>query len=345
MNKLRTLNVIMVFFVLAIMVLSGLMTIICLLFLYVIGVLPNSHLGLYLMPIISLGVSIILGTLITIIVSKKILRPMHDLIEATQIVSKGDFTVRVREIKQDNELGVLIKSFNIMAKELGGIEIFRQNFINNFSHEFKTPIVSIRGFAKQLQKESLTQEQRKEYTDIIITESERLTNMSANILLLTRFENQQIVIDRKEFYLDEQLRKCVLILEKQWSRKRIDFQLNLEEAIYYTNEEMLSHVWMNLISNAIKFSYPESTIIISCRSEDEKNIIVEITDQGIGITQETMGHIFDKFYQGDKSHILEGNGLGLSIVKRIVELCQGDISVKSEKEKGTTFQIILPLQR
>jgi signal transduction histidine kinase len=297
------------------------------------------------MPMISLGVSIILGTLITIIVSKKILRPMHDLIEATQIVSKGDFTVRVREIKQDNELGVLIKSFNIMAKELGGIEIFRQNFINNFSHEFKTPIVSIRGFAKQLQKESLTQEQRKEYTDIIITESERLTNMSANILLLTRFENQQIVIDRKEFYLDEQLRKCVLILEKQWSRKRIEFQLNLEETIYYTNEEMLSHVWMNLISNAIKFSYPESTIIISCRAEENKNIIVEITDHGIGINQETMGHIFDKFYQGDKSHILEGNGLGLSIVKRIVELCQGDISVKSEKEKGTTFQINLPLQR
>ena len=345
MNKLRTLNVIMVFFVLVIMVLSGLMTVICLLFLYLIGVLPNSHLGLYLMPMISLGVSIILGTLITIIVSKKILRPMHDLIEATQIVSKGDFTVRVREIKQDNELGVLIKSFNIMAKELGGIEIFRQNFINNFSHEFKTPIVSIRGFAKQLQKESLTQEQRKEYTDIIITESERLTNMSANILLLTRFENQQIVIDRKEFYLDEQLRKCVLILEKQWSRKRIEFQLNLEETIYYTNEEMLSHVWMNLISNAIKFSYPESTIIISCRAEEDKNIIVEITDQGIGINQETMGHIFDKFYQGDKSHILEGNGLGLSIVKRIVELCKGDISVKSEKEKGTTFQINLPLQR
>ena len=345
MNKLRTLNVIMVFFVLVIMVLSGLMTVICLLFLYFIGVLPNSHLGLYLMPMISLGVSIILGTLITIIVSKKILRPMHDLIEATQIVSKGDFTVRVREIKQDNELGVLIKSFNIMAKELGGIEIFRQNFINNFSHEFKTPIVSIRGFAKQLQKESLTQEQRKEYTDIIITESERLTNMSANILLLTRFENQQIVIDRKEFYLDEQLRKCVLILEKQWSRKRIEFQLNLEETIYYTNEEMLSHVWMNLISNAIKFSYPESTIIISCRAEKDKNIIVEIIDQGIGINQETMGHIFDKFYQGDKSHILEGNGLGLSIVKRIVELCKGDISVKSEKEKGTTFQINLPLQR
>lgn len=345
MNKLRTLNVIMVFFVLAIMVLSGVMTVICLLFLYLIGVLPNSHLGLYLMPMISLGVSIILGTLITIIVSKKILRPMHDLIEATQIVSKGDFTVRVREIKPDNELGVLIKSFNIMAKELGGIEIFRQNFINNFSHEFKTPIVSIRGFAKQLQKESLTQEQRKEYTDIIITESERLTNMSANILLLTRFENQQIVIDRKEFYLDEQLRKCVLILEKQWSRKRIEFQLNLEETIYYTNEEMLSHVWMNLISNAVKFSYPESAIIISCRAEENKNIIVEITDHGIGINQETMGHIFDKFYQGDKSHILEGNGLGLSIVKRIVELCKGDISVKSEKEKGTTFQIILPLQR
>lgn len=331
----------MVLSVLFIMITSGFMTGACYIALYYLGMIPNKFYTPYYMPFVTLFVSIVLGTLISIVVGHKILKPVNQLIEAMKVVAKGDFTVQVEEPKDDTALSELMKSFNVMVTELGSIEIFRQNFINNFSHEFKTPIVSIRGFAKQLQKDTLTDEQRREYTDIIITESERLTNMSTNILLLTKFENQQIVTDKKEFYLDEQLRKCVLLLEKQWSNKKLELDLDLKEIKYLSNEEMLSHVWINLLSNAIKFSRENGEITLSCRKE-EQDILVEITDNGIGIDKNTISHIFDKFYQGDTSHVMEGNGLGLSLVKRIVELCRGDISVISETGKGTTFIVRLP---
>ncbi len=343
MKKVKSLNFTMVLVVLFIMITSGFMTAACFVILYRLGLIPNALYTPFYMPFITLFVSMILGTLISIIVGKKILKPINDLIKAMEVVSSGDFTVQVKEPKEDMALSDLMKSFNIMVTELGSIEIFRQNFINNFSHEFKTPIVSIRGFAKQLQKDTITKEQRKEYTDIIIAESERLTNMSSNILLLTKFENQQIVSDRREFYLDEQIRKCVLLLEKQWSKKSIGLDLELEEMKYISNEEMLSNLWINLLSNAIKFSNINGEINIKCFVE-EKNVIVEITDNGIGIDKNTMNHIFDKFYQGDTSHIMEGNGLGLSLVKRIVELCQGDIAVKSELGKGTTVTVRLPIE-
>lgn len=342
MKKARSLNLIMVALVLFIMIVSGFMTSAILLLLWSTGLITRATFTPHVLPLVSLVVSIILGTIISSFVSQRVLKPMKELIKATQIIAKGDFSVRVNEVSLRSELGVLMKSFNLMAEELGSIEIFRQNFINNFSHEFKTPIVSIRGFAKQLQKETLTKEQRKEYTDIIIIESDRLTNMSANILLLTKFENQQIVSDKKEFYLDEQIRRCVLLLEKQWSKKNIEFQLELSEMKCITNEEMLSHVWINLLSNAIKFSNSGGVIEIKCIREDN-NAYVEITDHGIGINQKTMSHIFDKFYQGDTSRVLEGNGLGLSLVKRIIELCEGDISVISEVGKSTSFRIRLPL--
>ena len=343
MKKVRSLNVTMVLAVLFIMVSSSLMTGTCLYILYLFGVLKKAIHTPLVLPIITLFVSMILGSFISIVVGKKFLKPINELIEGMDIVSKGDFSIQVKEMKKDMPLSELMKSFNLMVNELGSIEIFRQNFINNFSHEFKTPIVSIRGFAKQLQKNTLSEEQRKEYTNIIIAESERLTNMSTNILLLTKFENQQIVSDKKEFYLDEQIRKCVLLLEKQWSKKNIEFNFDLEEVQFNTNEEMLSHVWINLLSNAIKFSNSNSEIKISCYREMQ-DVIVKIADHGIGIEPETINHIFDKFYQGDVSHIMEGNGLGLSLVKRIIELCQGDISVKSETGKGTAFTIRLPME-
>lgn len=342
MRKTKSLNVVMVLSVLFIMISSGFMTGACYIALYHLGLIPNKFYTPFYMPFVTLFVSIVLGTLISIFVGNKILKPVNELIRAMKVVSKGDFTVQVAEPKEDTALSELIKSFNVMVTELGSIEIFRQNFINNFSHEFKTPIVSIRGFAKQLQKETLTQEQRKEYTDIIIAESQRLTNMSSNILLLTKFENQQIVSDKKEFYLDEQLRKCVLLLEKQWSHKNLELNLELEEIRYLSNEEMLSNVWINLLSNAIKFNRDNGTITIRCFTH-AGNVLIEIADNGIGIDKNSISHIFDKFYQGDTSHIMEGNGLGLSLVKRIVELCQGDITVVSELGKGTTFTVRLPL--
>ena len=230
-----------------------------------------------------------------------------------------------------------------MTDELASTEMFRNDFINNFSHEFKTPIVSIRGFAKQLQNDELSDEQRSEYIDIIVKESDRLASMSSNILLLTKFENQQMVTDKTAFYLDEQIRKCILLLEKTWSKKNIDLDIDLQEIRYYSNEEMLSHVWLNILNNAIKFTPENGAVAVKCY-RDSSTVTVKITDNGIGMDDKTQKHIFDKFYQGDASHTIVGNGLGLPLAKRVVTLCGGKITVKSKMGKGTTFIVRLPIE-
>ena len=219
--------------------------------------------------------------------------------------------------------------------------MFRENFINSFSHEFKTPIVSIQGFAKQLKKENLSEEKKQEYIDIIISESKRLTNLSSNILMLSKLENQQIITDKTSFSLDEQIRNCILLLEKQWTAKDISFDIDMQEIQYTTNAEMLSQVWVNIIGNAIKFSPEGSSIRIKLFKESDV-ITAEITDRGIGMDQQTISHIFERFYQGDRAHASEGNGLGLPLVKRIVELCNGNIRVESQYGKGTNFIVTLP---
>ena len=261
-------------------------------------------------------------------------------------ISKGNFKIRVNETDKDNmpsEFGELERSFNKMASDLEGIEMFRDDFINNFSHEFKTPIVSIRGFARQLQNPNLTDAEREEYISIIISESERLTNMSSNILLLTKLENQQIVSEKTSFSLDEQIRRCILLLEKEWSCKNIEFNLDSMSEVQFTfNEEMLSHVWINLISNAIKFSRDGGVIRISLKVADSK-IICSVSDDGIGMSEETVSRIFEKFYQGDKSHSGSGNGIGLNIVSRIVTLAGGEVKVSSRDGEGSKFEVHLPV--
>ena len=286
-------------------------------------------------------ISTVIGTGITLFVSRRFFRPLDNLIKSQKKVAKGDFSARVKAPNNTNVLTELIKSFNAMVEELGSTEMFRNDFINNFSHEFKTPIVSIRGFAKQLQNDSLTDEQRREYIDIIVKESDRLASMSSNILLLTKFENQQIVTDKTEFYLDEQLRSCILLLEKEWTKKNLNLDLNLGEVKYYSNEEMLSHVWQNILSNAIKFSNENGEISVKCYS-DSSGVTVKIADNGIGMDDATRKRIFHKFYQGDTSHADQGNGLGLPLAKRVIDLCNGKISVKSQPGKGTTFIVKLP---
>lgn len=331
----------MVLFIFFIMVAAGLLTSVCFLFFYALDFFPFPFLTPILSPFIALLVSSIIGTSLSAVVSEKILKPLHQLINATKVIAKGDFSVRVPEINNDSEIAVLLKNFNQMAEELGSIEMFRNDFINNFSHEFKTPIVSIRGFARQLQNDNLSEEKRKEYTDIIISESERLTNMSSNVLLLTKFENQQFITNQTEYDLDEQIRNCIILLEKQWSRKNIEMNLSLNKVKIFSNEEMLSHLWINLIDNAIKYTGENGKIsIILYETLDE--IFFRITDSGNGMDEYTVKHIFDKFYQADKSRAAHGNGLGLSIVKRIVELCRGDISVESSIGVGTTFFVTLP---
>ena len=341
MNRVKSLKHTMVLLVFFIMISAGLLTGFCVFLLYSLGFFPVRFFTPILTPLIALFVSNVIGTTISAIFSEKILKPLNELIKATEAVSTGDFSVRVEESGGDSEIGDLLRNFNHMTEELAGIEMFRNDFINDFSHEFKTPIVSIRGFAKQLQNDDLSPQKRKEYTDIIVAESERLTYMSANILLLSKFENQQLITNQAEYDLDEQIRKCIILLEKQWSRKNISIDLDLKPTKIVNNMEMLSHLWINLIENAIKYSGDNGHIAISCREAGE-DVQFQITNDGEGMDENTLKRIFDKFYQGDKSHTTHGSGIGLSIVKRIVELSKGEIAVDSKIGQGTTFIVKLP---
>lgn len=289
--------------------------------------------------------SLLVGALLSIIISNIVLKPLNTLISATKHIGQGEFSQKVeiswREKYSVKEINQLINSFNQMADELQRNELFRKDFISNFSHEFKTPLVSIRGFAQQLYDGDLTSEQQKEFSKIILEETEYLSKLSADTLLLTSLENSDIVTEKTKFSLDEQLRTCMLSLEPFWSAKDIEIDMELQEITYYQNASILSHVWNNLIDNAVKFTPKNGFIKVTC--EKHKNgVIVKISDSGRGIEEDKLPFIFDKFYQCDQSHATKGNGLGLSLVKRIIDLCEGDISVESEVGKGTTFTVILP---
>lgn len=345
-QSLRSLRTAFTLFVFAILISTVIITAGIILLVYELGFLPQLMKSPVILTLITLLACMIIGTFLSSFAGRLVIMPLRSLIAANKEIKHGHYHVRVSAQTPIGELNNLIESFNDMADELEGTNLFRKDFINNFSHEFKTPIVSIRGFARQLQKDNeqhlLTDEQRREYTDIIACESDRLARLSSNILLLTKFENQQIVTDKTEFYLDEQLRHVVLLLEKQWSAKSIEPELELDEVRYTFNEEMLSQLWLNLIGNAIKFSPEGGTIKIRCKTK-ATCVVVDITDGGEGMDADTLHRIFDKFYQGDNSRKSDGNGLGLAIVKRIAELANGEVTVKSEKGKGSTFRIRLPL--
>lgn len=235
------------------------------------GLLHRVRLSPLTLPLVSLGVSTLLGTALSAPIARSYLAPIARLIDATREVKAGHFDVRVEADDAGSEIAELTDCFNEMTRELGTIELFRSDFINSFSHEFKTPIVSIRGFAHQLERDDLTPEQRSEYLSIIIAESDRLSNMATNVLLLTKLESQQIVSDRAPYRLDEQLRSAILLLESQWTEKNLDLELELDEVTFTGNEEMVAHVWINLLGNAIKFSYEGGLLEVSLTEEDEKS--------------------------------------------------------------------------
>ena len=270
------------------------------------------------------------------------LRPIKRLIRATHEVKKGNFKVQIEEEPNpETEVGKLVADFNDMVRELDGIELFRNDFVNNFSHEFKTPIVSIRGFARELQREDLSPEQREEYLRIIVEESDRLARLSTNVLELSKLENRQIVSGKTDFYLDEQLRQCILLLEPSWSEKELEILPELEEVRIYANEEILAHIWNNLLSNAIKFTPTGGTVRVTL-SADSSHVTVTVEDTGIGMSEEVREHIFEKFYQGDPSHHKKGYGIGLSMAQKAARLSGGEIRVESEVGKGSCFTVVLP---
>ena len=274
--------------------------------------------------------------------SKYYLMPIKQIISATKEIRRGNFKARVpMEVRPEAEMAELIRNFNEMAQELEGIELFRNDFINNFSHEFKTPIVSIRGFARELQQSGLTDAQRQEYARIIEEEADRLARLSSNVLELSKLENQKIVTNRTEFYLDEQIRQSILLLEQEWTAKELEVIPELEEVRYYFNEEMLALVWRNLLSNAIKFTPPGGQIRVRMQVRLQE-VRVSVSDTGIGMDPEVCAHVFEKFFQGDPSHSKQGYGVGLAIVQRVVTLTGGSVSVTSEPGKGSCFTVTLP---
>ena len=351
-QKIRLLNTLrwrLTLFVFLILIVSGVMTglvytLLLLLFRFnplVVALTVNP----YSLVITLLCICSVIGTILSGFFGKYYLRPLKQLIRATEQVKKGDFKVQVeRQNNPNSEMGTLITSFNEMVRELDGIEMFRNDFINNFSHEFKTPIVSIRGFAKELQAGDLTEEQRMEYAKIIAEESDRLARLSISVLELSKLENQQIVTDKAEFFLDEQLRQAILRQEPIWTEKEIEIVPELDEVRFYSNEELLAHIWDNLISNALKFTPAGGSVRVELCA-DETSVTVRISDTGIGMTEEVRAHIFEKFYQGDPSHSSGGYGVGLPMVARVISLCGGEIQVESTPERGSTFTVILPREQ
>ncbi len=295
-------------------------------------------------PLIVIGITIIsciiIGSIISVIASRKMLVSIRQFIEATTKLASGDFSARLN-MTHPPEYNILSENFNHMAEELAGIEVLRTDFINNFSHEFKTPIVSIKGFAEILKDPTLSQEERDEYLDIVIEESTRLASLATNVLTLSKVEGQAILSHQQHFNLGEQIRQCVLMLDSKLEKKEILLQADIHDDIIFGNKEMLNQVWLNLLDNAIKFT-PSQGIIEICTQEKDDQVIVKISDTGCGIDAQALPKIFDKFYQEDRSHATMGNGLGLSIAHEIVTLHKGSIHCASTVFKGTTFTVSLP---
>lgn len=271
--------------------------------------------------------------------------PLHNMAEATGKVAEGDFSVYVPPLHTADKLDyldVMIMDFNKMVEELGSIETLKTDFVSNVSHEMKTPIAVIKNYAEILQMEQITDEDRMEYAKSIENAAKKLSNLISNILRLNKLENQNIMPEAEDYDICRQLCECILQFEDAWDEKEIELETEIEDtAMVRADANMLELVWNNLISNAIKFTEKGGSVTIR-QSSDEKHIIVAVSDTGCGIARECVNHIFDKFFQGDTSHSKEGNGLGLALVKRVLELMDGDIQVVSEEGKGSTFTVTLP---
>jgi len=281
------------------------------------------------------------GSLIFLIASRFLIKPIRSMTTATEKMSRGDFEVELNLNRKD-ELGTLAQSFDRMARELKQIEQMRQDFVSNVSHEMQSPLTSITGFAKALRDGVVSGDNRARYLDIIAAESERLSRLSDNLLHLASLESEHHPFEPRAFALDEQIRKNVVALEPQWSKKHITIELELPIVKIVADQDQLSQVWTNLLGNAIKFTPEGGKIHVGLRYS-KNEVIVTIADTGIGIPLENMEHVFERFYKADRSRNRSrtGSGIGLAIVKKIIELHGGRIQVHSTPGKGTTFEVIL----
>lgn len=283
------------------------------------------------------------------IIKKKITigRPINRIIEATRKITNGDFSVRIKPINskiRKNEFDVIIDNFNKMAQELSTTETLKLNFISDVSHEIKTPLSVIQNCATMLQSDTISNEEKAEYARRISTASSQLNSLITNILKLNKLDNQEIFPEKKAYNLSEQLCECLLLFEEAWDEKGLELKTDMDESVVIEADgDLLANVWINIISNAVKFTDPKGCISVTLKKDDDC-AMVTISDTGCGMDEETGKHIFEKFYQGDSSRSTKGNGLGLALVKRIMDIVHGDITVRSQLGQGSEFSVRLPLK-
>ncbi len=273
-----------------------------------------------------------------------ITKPVRRIQEGIERVIKGDFSTRIEYIHgehSDNEFDVIIAGLNKMIEELSGVETLRTDFIANVSHELKTPLAVMQNYGTLLQTPDLSDEQRIEYGKAIQEQTNRLSSLVTNILKLNKLENQQIYTNVEKYYLGEQLCECMLTFESLWEEKNIEIETDIDdEVLIEADKELLDLVWHNLLSNALKFTEENGKVTLSLR-KDDKYVYIQVKDTGCGMSAETGKNIFKKFYQGDTSHATKGNGLGLALVKRVIDICGGEISVSSQLGEGSAFTVKL----
>lgn len=288
-----------------------------------------------------LAVAIVTIALTSYFLGQRILAPMVKLSSASKEIAKGNYNVTVEDSSKLEEVQTTFRNFNAMVRQLDSVTTLSNDFVANVSHEFKTPLTAIEGYAMLLQDQTLPEKEREEYVEKILLNTHRLTTLVGNVLTLSKIESSQLAPQYTEFRLDEQIRQAVVLLEPQWSKREIVIDAELAEIRVNSCESLLHHVWSNLLSNAVKFSAVGGKISL-CLQEQKECVVFTVRDEGCGISKETQAHIFDKFYQADPSHRSEGNGLGLAMVKRIVDLLDGIIEVESEEGNGALFRVILP---
>mgnify|MGYP001024678517 CR=1 FL=1 len=288
-----------------------------------------------------LGIGAVVGT-VSALFNRVFNQRISYLTKGLRAVAEGDFSVRLNRDRA-GPMTVAYQEFNKMAEELQGVQTLRSDFINNFSHEFKTPIAAVKGFAELLMEPGTSEEERKEYLQIVLEESARLADLANSTLPLSKLESQQCITNKTTFLLDEQIKRCAVLLSPSWEKKEIAFSANLEGVRYCGSEELMRHVWLNLLGNAVKYTPEGGEISVTLQTGPEE-ITVQVSDTGIGMSEEVQAHVFDKYYQGEQERDGKGLGLGLSIVHRIVELCGGSVEVNSMKEQGSTFTVHLPWQ-
>ena len=309
-------------------------------FLYHAGILREGHRP---MPILAfLFISILLGILFSRVFGKRPIHLIEEFSDATREIARGNFNLQVNEDVPAAEFRTMAHNFNLMARELSHTEMLRNDFVENVSHEFKTPLAAIEGYAILLQKKDLSEEKRQEYTYKILHNTRRLSTLTGNILLLSRLENSEMEIKKESYSLDEQLREVILLLEEKWTEKNIQMEIELDDVTILGNEGLLAHVWQNLLDNAIKFVSDSGTIRIVLHKRAGQ-AGATFADNGIGMNKEELERIYEKFYQADSSRTTSGNGLGLTLVRRIIDLHHGTIDVKSVPHEGTQFVVTLPL--